>query len=129
MSEIKPRLTNGEAWALARENRKRVDDVMQAEVERDAQGCEYESLFDQVRGQVRDLKAALEEAQAEGEFYASEAEALRVEVGHLKDSHASRDAELESAESALEEAREKLKAVRVECDLWPDCSQIGRAHV
>ena len=56
MSEIKPRLTNGEALALARENRKRVDDAMQAEVERDAQGCKDE---------ITELRAALAAAQAE----------------------------------------------------------------
>ena len=57
-------------------------------------------------------RAALAASQAEGEFYASEAEALRVEVGHLKDSHASRDAELESAESALAELEAVVKAAK-----------------
>ena len=110
MSEIKPRLTNGEALALARENRKRVDDAMQAEVERDAQGCKDE---------ITELRSALAASQEEVERLAKRLE-VRLEAEKLCDKMSQGDmrslvdevnterTRAESAESALKEARGRI---------------------
>ena len=106
MSEIKPRMVDGEAWVC------NCGTAYSAPL-----SCHQEECFFRVFEERKLLRAALAAEQAEIE-----------ELRERSISHSAYYAErkrAEIAEAALAEAREKLEAVRVECDLWPDCSPLA----